>query len=211
MSGVATAVAVAGIGGALLSSSAQKNAAETASQAQIASADKGIEEQRRQFDDIQKLLAPYVGAGVNAIGGQQDLIGLSGPDAQAQAIQGIQQGPEFGALVEQGEEAILQNASATGGLRGGNTQRSLAQFRPQILSQLINQQYNRLGGLANTGQASAAGQASFGQQTGTNVTNLLGQQGTAGANAALSRGAVDASLYGDIGKAFGTFAGSGVF
>ena len=55
-------------------------------------------------------------------------------------------------MVQQGQDAILQNASAIGGLRGGNTQAALAQFRPALLSQLIAEQYNRLGGLSSLGQ-----------------------------------------------------------
>ena len=51
-------VAIAGssLAGGLLQSSAAKSAART----QAGAAQAGIEEQRRQFDEIQKLLAPYV-------------------------------------------------------------------------------------------------------------------------------------------------------
>ena len=95
---------------------------------------------------------------------------------------------------------MLQRASATGGLRGGNIQAALAQFRPQMLQQAIEQQYGRLGGFAGAGlgvteqlyrggQASAAGQASQAQTTGANVANLLGQQGAAQAGGALGRAA----------------------
>ncbi|WP_449405980.1 hypothetical protein [Massilia phosphatilytica] len=36
--------------------------------------------------------------------------------------------PRFQALQQQGNDAILANASATGGLRGGNVQGALGQF-----------------------------------------------------------------------------------
>jgi hypothetical protein len=95
---------------------------------------------------------------------------------------------------------MLQRASATGGLRGGNIQAALAQFRPQMLQQAIEQQYGRLGGFAGTGlgvteqlyrggQASAANQASAAGTMGANVSNLLGQQGAAQAGGALGRAA----------------------
>ena len=94
----------------------------------------------------------------------------------------------FQSLVEQGEAGILANASATGGLRGGNIQAALGQFRPQMLQSMIQSQYQNLAGLTSLGQASAAGQAGFGQQTAGNIANLYGQQGQARAGAALGQG-----------------------
>lgn len=179
-----------------------------ASQAQQQSAQAGIDEQRRQFDEITKLLAPYREAGVGAIGQQQALLGLGAPGAQQQAIAALQSSPQFQALQQQGENAILQNASATGGLRGGNVQGALAQFRPALLSSLISQQYERLGGLTNVGQASAARQAAFGQQTGANVANLMGQQGEAQAGGILGQ---QQALTGGINQAFGAIQGAGGF
>ena len=198
----------------LMSSSAQKKAASTAAAAQTQSAELGIEEQRRQFDEITALLQPYVSAGESAIGGQLALAGLEGPEAQQAAITVLEQGPQYEALVRQGEEALLQSAAATGGLRGGNVQGALAQFRPQMLSNLIESQYSRLGGLTNVGQASAARQAAAGSAAAGNITNLLQQQGAAGAGAALARGQATANLFGDITGTIGTIAGmseGGVF
>jgi len=113
-----------------------------------------------------------------------------GRQMQEQAIQQIEQGPLFQQLAQQGEQAILANASATGGLRGGNVQAALGQFRPQLLNQLIEQQYARLSGLANVGQtgaqsllgigqASAAGQAASAGQAGSAISGLLASQGAA--------------------------------
>jgi hypothetical protein len=179
-----------------------------ASGVQSGAAQGGIDEQRRQFDEITKLLSPYTKAGETAVTGQQALVGLGGPQAQQQAIAALQGSPQFQALQQQGENAILQNASATGGLRGGNVQGALAQFRPALLSQLINQQYERLGGLTNVGQASAARQAAFGQQTGANVANLMTQQGQAQAGGILGE---QSALTGGINKAFGAIQGAGGF
>lgn len=213
---ISTGLALLGgsIAGGLLSSSAQKSAASTAAAAQTAAAEVGIEEQRRQFDAVQALLKPYVEAGTSALGQQLALAGVAGPEAQQAAIAALEQGPEFQALTRQGEEAILQRAAATGGLRGGNVQASLAQFRPQVLASLIEQQYGRLGGLTATGQASAAGQATAAQTMGSNITNLLQQQGAAAAGSALARGQASANMWGDITGTIGQIAGmstGGVF
>jgi len=184
-------VAAAGLataGAMIYSGSKAASAAKSAAGTQAASAQAGIEEQRRQFDLTQKLLGPYAQAGEGALSAQQALIGLAGPEAQAKAIREIEMSPQFTSMVAQGENALLQNASATGGLRGGNTQATLAQFRPNLLSGLIQQQYQNLGGLTTTGANAAVGVGSAGMQTGVNVGNLLQQQGAATAGGQIAAG-----------------------
>jgi hypothetical protein len=194
-----------------LSSSATRSAANTASDAQERSAQLGIDQQNKQFESVQRLLSPFVNAGTGALGAQQNLIGLNGGAAQLSAIDALKASPEFAALSQQGQDAILQNASATGGLRGGNAQSALAQFQPALLSQLINQQYSRLGGLTSIGQNAAAGVGNAGMQTGNQITDLLGQQGAAQAGAALAGGRAQSQMYSGIGNAFGMYAGMGGF
>ena len=171
------------LGGAMQSRSASKAGA-----AQERSAQMGIEEERAARLATEKLMAPYVQAGTGSLQGQQALLGLLGPEAQQQAYSGIELSPMFQSMVQQGESGILANASATGGLRGGNIQAALGQFRPQMLQSMIQNQYQNLAGLTSLGQASAAGQAGYGQQTASNIGNLYGQQGQARAGAALGQG-----------------------
>jgi hypothetical protein len=182
--------------------------AERAATTQAGAAEKGIAEQRRQFDALVELMTPYVTAGEGAISQQQALIGLQGPEAQQQAIAGFEQSPLFQSLVKQGEEAILQQGAATGGLRGGNIQAALSQFRPQVLNSLIEQQYNRLGGLTSIGQSSAAGQGTSGISSASNISNLLANQGQAIAGGQIARGNVGRQTFQDvlsIGKAVAAF------
>jgi hypothetical protein len=206
-------IAGAIIGGALISGVggyfAQKAAAEEASGAQSDASRAAIEEQRRQQAESERLLAPYMQAGQGALGQQQALLGLAGPEAQAAAIAQLEQSPQFQAMLQQGESAILQNASATGGLRGGNTQAALAQFRPAMLSQLIQQQMAQLGGLSAMGQQGAMGAAGFGQQGAANIGAQLGAMGQAQAGAALAQGQGMANLFGGVGGALGTLGGLG--
>ena len=178
---------VAVAGATLVTGYMGAEAAGNAASAQAGSAQAGIDEQRRQFNQIQELLKPYVAVGQPALEQQQAFLGMQGPEAERAAIERIRGGETFQALSRQGEEAILQRASATGGLRGGNVQAALAQFRPQLLSSLIDQQYSRLGGMTSLGQQSAAGVGTAGQAMGTNVTSLLGQQGAAQAAGALGQ------------------------
>ena len=166
-------------GSQLVGSSLQASAAEDAAGIQAGAAEQGISEQRRQFDALQALLKPYTEAGLPALEQQQAFLGLRGPEQERAAIERVSGGERFQELTRQGEEAILSKASATGGLRGGNVQAALAQFRPQVLNQLIEEQYGRLGGMTQLGQRSAAGVGAAGMETGTNIGNLLSQQGAA--------------------------------
>jgi hypothetical protein len=193
-------VAVAGatvVGGYMASKSASK-AASSASAAQSRAADAQIAESQRQFDAIQELLKPYSEAGTGALAQQKALIGLGGAEAQQQAISALENSPTMQALTQQGETGILQNASATGGLRGGNVQAALAQFRPQLLSQLIQQQYSNLGGLVSVGQNAAAGVGNAGQNSSNQIIAALGQQGAAQAGNALAQGQAQAGMWNNI-------------
>jgi len=204
------ALAGIAVGGAtLISGMAQADAAGDAAAIQAGSAQAGIEEQRRQFNKVQELLKPYTEAGQPALEAQQAFLGLKGPEAERAAIERIRGGETFQALTQQGEEALLQRASATGGLRGGNIQGALAQFRPALLSSLIDQQYGRLGGMTALGQQSAAGVGTAGLQTGVNVSKLLGEQGAAQAGAEIAQGKAFGAIPAAISGGLGLFSGLG--
>lgn len=206
MSGIATAVVAGSVITGYMASSAQEDAANTAANAQGQASAASIAEQRRQFDAVRELLKPYVDAGAGALAGQQNLIGLNGPGAQKDAIDAISNSEEMRAYTQQGENALLQNASATGGLRGGNLQGALAKFRPQLLAQLIQQRFTNLGGITSLGQNAAAGQGNAGMQSANAITAALNQQGAAQAGAALAAGQGQAQAWGGVGQAIGNVA-----
>lgn len=157
-------------------------------------------------------LQAYEQAGIQALQEQQALAGLRGEDQQAAAIERAQQGGMMDAMLQQGENAILQNASATGGLRGGNTQALLAQYRPQFLNQILQQRYAQLGGLAGAGANVAQTLAGMGGTIagqrvaqGLQTTQNLAQMGQASAAGQAAQGQASASnianLMGQMGSA----------
>lgn len=202
---IAGAALTAGAG--LIGANQSSRAASSAAASQSASAQQGIDEQRRQFDSIQQMLSPFVQGGTDAFGGLLDFTGVNGNEAQQAAISGVENSAEFGTMMRQSENALLQNASATGGLRGGNTQSALATMRPELLNNLVNQQYQRLGGLATMGQNSAAQVGSAGQNMAGAVSNLYAQQGAAQAGGAMGRAAAFNNGLGAIGNAAGMYLG----
>lgn len=173
-------------------------------------------------EDLEKTLAdlaPFISGGAEALGAQKNLLGLGGNDAQGSAIAALKNSPLFASLFGAGEEAILANGSATGGLRGGNIQRSLADFGSDTLAKVIEHQLSQLGGVRDAG-ITAAGQAgnarlgagqlnsglaqdqaNLNNTTGVNLANL--NTGTAGiiANLLGASGVNIANLFGQQGSA----------
>lgn len=190
-------------GTSLIGGAVQSSAAKKAGQAQSDAAMAGIAEQRAAREEMRRLLEPYVAAGSPALKAQMAALGLMGPEEQAAFVQQQEQSPIFQSLAKQQEEAILQQASATGGLRGGNVQGALAQFRPALLNQFLTQQYERLGGMTTLGQQSAAGVGSAGMTSAAGIADLLGQAGAAKAGASLG----SAQAWGNVLSLPAQFAG----
>ena len=212
--------ATVALGGAqLVGSFLGAEAAEDAANVQAGAARAGQETQRQMFERTQEILRPYVEAGraqlptlagyttagPQAFENQLALAGLRGPQAQQAAIQQVQAQPRFGTLMRTGEEAILANAAATGGLRGGNTQNALARFRSDLLVDELEREYTRLGGLtafgqgvsqnlAQLGQAAGAGTGTAAMQAGQGIAALQGAAGAARAGGTLASGQTFANL-----------------
>lgn len=203
--GVGLAATAASVGGSI----AQGNAAGRAARAQTRAAQAGIDTQDEGLDKIMGFLQPYADAGASGLDSLKNLLGLNGTNSQQSALDALQQSPQLTSVLKQGENAILQNASATGGLRGGNTQDALSRYAGDAFSRLIDSQFQKLAGVTNLGYSAATNQANAVQANANNVTGLLTQQGQAQAGQALASGnAVAGSLNGisnGIGAAFGAY------
>ena len=196
--------AMTAIGGFL-----QHQAAGDATDAMVAGANNGIAENGRQFDTVMKLLQPYISAGTRGLDSYEALAGTKGAAAQQQAIAGLEGSPEYAAYLSEGEEAILANAAATGGLRGGNTQGALMEFRPQLLASLIDRKLGHYGMLASTGQSSATGAGSAAMTTGGNNSKLLQQIGAAESGGILAGSNAIVNTLGNVGGFFAGYGGGG--
>ena len=203
--------AVVGVAGSVYSAHQGNKAAGRAADAQTAAAQMGVEENRWQFDFIQELMKPYVDSGKTALNQQMGMLGLNGAAAQQQAIGALQNSPFFQAQLNQGTNALLQNASATGGLRGGNTQAALAQFAPQLLQQTYQNQLANLGGLAGAGLGAATGTGNAAQNAAAQNSQLFGNMGQAQAGAYLARAQNNQNMVGSLFGMAGNILGGGLF
>lgn len=186
-----------------------KTAAKKAGEAQQYATEQGMDEQRRQFDIMQQLMNPYVKAGQQGLSGQQDLLGLNGFNKQQGAIGNIENSPFFKSQYQQAENALLQNAAATGGLRGGNMQEALADNRSNMLFNNVNQQLQNLSTVAGNGQNAAAGLGGNALQFGQNMAQGYGDIGQAQAGYQLAKGQINSGLLNFGLKAGASYLGGG--
>lgn len=188
--------AIAGIFGG----NKQAKAADKAAQLQYDATMAGIGESKRQFDITRQDYAPYQSLGTSAIMPLRDLVGVNGADAQQTIIDQLKGGPLYSSLIDSGEEALLANASATGGLRGGNTQDALARFRGDTLNSVIANQLAQYSGLVGIGSGATDAVSNFGANA-VNAQNVLRNQGAgAQAQAKLIRGGIAARNWSNFGS-----------
>lgn len=205
MTSLATAAAIGAVA-SYASSKSAGNAADKAAGIQGDANRQALYAQQDNLDKARQILAPYVNLGNQSIDAQGDLLGFNGGVKQQAAYDNIIKSPAFTTTAKQGENALLANASATGGLRGGNLEAGLAQFRPQLLSQMIQQQYGNLGNLSTLGEAAASGSVAAGTNSTNSISNLLGEGGAIGAGSALANGAAKANMWNGVGNGAGLAA-----
>lgn len=169
----AVATVATSVGGELLN----RRSAKKVAGAQLDAVEQGTGELRTALEDIMASFQPFQQAGTDALSSLQAFSGLGAPEAQAAAAESVASGPLFEALSRQGEDALLANAAATGGLRGGDLQAALAQFRPTLLNEMIQQRIQNLQGLSGTGLQAAQLLAPFRFNTAEDIVSLMSKGG----------------------------------
>ena len=183
--------AVVGAGAAIYSSnkaaSAEKSAANTASNTQLG-----------MFNQTQQNLSPFIGAGQTAQNQlTQQLPALTAPVVMNQAQ--LEQTPGYQFQLNQGLQTIAgQNAAKGLGISGAEVQgaqqyaQGLASsnYQQQFQNAVTNQtnSYNRLYQAAGLGENAAAGLGNNAVQTGANIGNNVIGAGVAQGGAAIAGG-----------------------
>lgn len=185
--------------GGLIGGGKAKKASRRAEAARLEAINKSIAESARQFDVTQRNFASEQQLGEDAIGGFRGLVGLNGADAQSAAIEQLRASPLYQNLMTNGRDAIIANASATGGLRGGNTQDFLSRQASDTLSQVIRQQIGDYAGSIGIGMGSDQAIGAFGESA-VNAQNSLRLGGAeARANGLLTRAGINAQNWQNAG------------
>lgn len=149
----------------------------------------------------------FAGAGLSAQQQQAALSGALGRDAQQQAFNSYVESPEQAFLREQGEQSVINQAAATGGLTGGNVLKELQRFGTGLAAQDYQNSFNRLGSLSNQGLQAAGQQGQFLSQAGQQQGQLAGQNAQLGTQANLSNAANRLQAAGQQAQLYGQGAG----
>jgi hypothetical protein len=208
--------------------------AKKAAKIQAAAYEKGLGQQRQQYDTTRSDLEPYRAAGTDALSQIMQLLGLGGGLAgnsagavgavggvlpnggasgssaisqQDNVIQMLKGSPLFTSQYDTGVDTLLQTRAATGGLRGGDTQTGLAQFGSGLLSDVLQKYLGNLGGLVSTGANVASTGAQLGQDNTNARSTLLGQQGSANGVAAAAPYAAFQGIINQLGGQLGGLRG----
>ena len=197
-----------GIGG-LFGGGKAKKASRKAEAAQLEYLNRARAQQQSQFDVTRGDYAPALSLLAPSIDGLRNLTGLNGDEAFQAGLDDIRAGPLYQNLYRSGEEALLQNASATGGMRGGNMQTGLANFGADTLQQALLQQLSQYGGLAGLGMGATDSISNFGAMNSQNASNLLSNMGQVRAGGLLTRGGINSQMWNNIGSMAGNVANSG--
>lgn len=205
--------------GSIFGGNAEANAAKQAAQLQW-----------QEFEALQKDLQPYMQAGQT---------GLTDLFSALQALQGgfspdtFLSSPQFKFQEQQGDQGIIDNRTALGGVGGGNTLKAISDYNQSLASTYyqnyfndwLNQNKTLIGGysdIAGLGESAAAGVGSAGMSAATNAGNALesGASAQAGMYSGLANagsGAINNYLLmsllggggGGGGSAFNAFAPAG--
>jgi hypothetical protein len=167
---VAAAVVGAGIGGALISSSASRSAAN--SQADAADRASGLSYQ--QYLQTREDQAPWRAAGTAALSSLTGGLQPGGEFTKSFTMDDFHADPGYQFRIQQGEQAIQRAAAARGAGYSGATLKALARFNSDQASQEYNNSYNRFNNDLTTKFNRYASVAGVGQ-TATNQTQAAGQ------------------------------------
>lgn len=121
------------------------------------------------------------------------------PAASGANFDAFYNSPDYRFALEQGEQSVLRNRAALGGLASGNTLAELNRFGQGLASQQFGNFYNRLAGLAGIGQSATNSVAGYGAQSAGNIGNLMAAQGDARASGIASQANIWGNTLGTIG------------
>jgi hypothetical protein len=203
--------------GGYLASEGSSDAADTAAQASREASDASIAEQRRQYDLNREDQAPYLAAGtgaVNRLGAGVAAGGEFGAATPFDFQYDQNTDPGYGFRFAEGMKGLERSAAARGGLLSGATLKGITRYGQDMGSQEYqnafnryltgfnantgerNQLYNRLAGVAGTGQTAT-------NQIGTQGANMAGNIGNAYMTSAANTGNAAMAAAGARQSAFG--------
>lgn len=221
-----TAAAV--IGSSLLGSEASSDAARYASDTSRQASDAAVAEQRRQYEQTRTDYAPYLAAGtgaVNRLGAGVAPGGEFGAVTPFNFKYDQNTDPGYGFSFDQTMRGINASMAAKGTGRSGAGIKGAADLAANLSNRYYgdafnralttfnantgerNNLYNRLAGVAGTGQAGVRDVTSQGATTAGNIGNSYMTSAANQGNAAMAAAGQTASTYGGVANMLGRMYG----
>lgn len=164
------------IGSALISANAAKSAAGT----QAAAANNATGAEQAIFNQTQQNIQPWIAGGSNALNALQQALGIVPGGTGGINATGFQGSPGYQFQLQQGTNAIINNASATGGI-GGNTLKALQTYGTGLANQDWYNYLSQLYNLSGQGASAAGGLGGIASALATNIGNNITNAGNANA------------------------------
>jgi len=195
---MAISAGVAGAGAAIGSAVIGSNASSDAANAQVQAANSANATELQMFNQAQQNLQPYMGAGNNALSSLTNF--MNGPGSSTFQYNPAND-PEYNFLLQQGSNAITNQASAMGGVNSGSTLQALSNYGQQTALQSYQNEFNnwntqlnnifsRYSSMAGMGENAAAGVGNAAVSTGQSIAS--NQIGAGNAQAAGIMGSANA-------------------
>lgn len=180
-------VAVAIGGAAIVGAGASIAGGNKAASAQEKAANQSIAEQQREYNQDREDLAPWRNTGQAALSTLASVYGLgtNGQPATSGAAPDYSkfyESPDYQFRLSQGQQAIDRSNSARGLLGSGANQKAQIGFAENTAAGGFNDWWNKLSGLAGTGQSATNTTVAAGQNTANNISSAYTGVGNARAS-----------------------------
>lgn len=179
------------VAGAYFTNKANKSAAKQTNNA----TNSAIAEQRRQFDEIQRISAPARDAQTRAFKSMEDL--LSGKTD-------ITKTPGYEFRLAEGQKGIERAASAGGRLASGRTLKEMGRYSSDYAASEFDNEFRRQAQLAGLGAEGTRGTINGLNSTSNSVSELYGDFGRTNAGVIQSQNRVNTDAASNVTKAFQT-------
>lgn len=181
---IGTAAAI--IGSAVVGGVVANRASRRASEAQENAAEQANRTQWDMFERTRADMEPWRAAGVNALGRMSAGLGPDGEFMRDFTMADFEADPGYGFRMSEGMKALQNSRAGRGMLNSGATLKAITRYGQEAASQeytnafnryrtQVGDRYNRLAGVAGTGQTATQQVGNWGQNTANNVSgNQIG-------------------------------------
>lgn len=191
------------IGASLIGGDMASDAAENASEAQLAAAREALDYQRETRDLALGLVRPDIEASQTALGRMLDMTGTPRPESLGESQPfDITQDPSYQFRLNEGMKALENSAAARGGLLSGGFAKKALRYAQDYASTEYQNIYNRLASIANRTPVGNSG-ANIALNFGSNAGNTAIASGDARASGYIAQGNAWANAMNQIALALG--------